>query len=47
MQEQRANGVDTVPVVVFEGKRRDLTLEGAREVEEYLREMEKLVRETK
>ena len=41
------NGIDAVPHVVFEGKRRDFTLEGAREVDEYVKEMEKLVKETK
>ena len=47
MQEQRGNGIDAVPYVVLEGKRRDFTLEGAKEVEDYLKEMEKLVKETK
>lgn len=47
MQEQRGNGIDAVPYVVLEGKRRDFTLEGAKEMDEYLKEMEKLVKETK
>ena len=47
IQEQRGNGIDAVPYVVLEGKRRDFTLEGAKEVGEYLKEMEKLVKETK
>lgn len=46
IREQAGNGIDSVPYVVFEGKRRDFTLEGAKEVEEYLKEMEKLVKET-
>ena len=36
LQEQRADGVDSVPVVVVEGRKRDFRLEGAREVGEYL-----------
>lgn len=36
-----------VPYVVLEGKRRDFTLEGAKEVEEYLKEFEKVVKESK
>lgn len=34
VQEQHHNGIDSVPYIVFEGKRRDLTLVGAKEVEE-------------
>ena len=47
IREQASNGVDAVPYVVLEGKRRDLTLEGAKEVEEYVKEMERLTKETK
>ena len=47
IREQAGNGVDSVPYVVFEGKRRDFTVEGAREVEEYVKEMEKVVKESK
>ena len=36
-----------VPYVVLEGKRRDFTLEGAKEVDEYLKEFEKVVKESK
>ncbi|KAF2643719.1 thioredoxin-like protein [Massarina eburnea CBS 473.64] len=35
IREQTGNGVDSVPYVVFEGRRRDFTLVGAKEVEEY------------
>jgi hypothetical protein len=35
IREQVLNDVDSVPHVVLEGKRRDLTLVGAKEVEEY------------
>ncbi|TLD29002.1 hypothetical protein PspLS_03301 [Pyricularia sp. CBS 133598] len=35
MREQKMNGVDSVPYVVFEGRKRDFTLVGARSVEDY------------
>lgn len=31
IREQGANGVDSVPYIIIEGRRRDFTLEGARE----------------
>ena len=36
-----------VPYVVLEGKRRDFTLDGAKEVDEYLKELEKVAKESK
>ena len=47
IREQAGNGVDSVPFVVLEGKRRDFTLVGAKEVDEYLKEFEKLAKESK
>ncbi|KAL6715543.1 hypothetical protein ACLMJK_006504 [Lecanora helva] len=47
MREQASNGVDAVPYIVLEGKRRDLTLEGAKEVDDYLKEFDKIVKESK
>ena len=47
VREQAGNGVDSVPYIVFEGKRRDLTLVGAKEVEEYLKTLETIARESK
>ena len=47
IKEQAGNGIDSVPYIVLEGKRRDITLEGAREVDEYLREFDKIVKESK
>lgn len=44
-REQRANGVDSVPLLVIEGRRRDVTLEGAKSVEEYEKELHKIARE--
>ncbi|KAL8961950.1 MAG: hypothetical protein Q9193_001579, partial [Seirophora villosa] len=45
LREQASNGVDSVPYVVVEGKRRDFTLEGAKEVGEYLKTLEAVVKE--
>jgi len=47
IREQAGNGVDSVPYITFEGKRRDLTLVGAKEVEEYLKTLETIARESK
>ena len=47
IREQASNGIDSVPYIVLEGKRRDVTLEGAKEVEEYLKEFDKIVKESK
>lgn len=47
IREQAGNGVDSVPYVVLEGKRRDFTLVGAKEVDEYLKDFEKLAKESK
>jgi predicted DsbA family dithiol-disulfide isomerase len=46
IQEQAGNGVDSVPFVVFEGKRRDITIQGANEVEDYVKALEKIVKES-
>lgn len=46
IREQAGNGVDSVPYVVFEGKRRDLTLIGAKDVGEYVKAMEQIVNES-
>jgi predicted DsbA family dithiol-disulfide isomerase len=46
VREQAGNGVDSVPYIVFEGKRRDLTLVGAKEVEEYLKTLDTIARES-
>ncbi|SPN97491.1 uncharacterized protein DNG_01005 [Cephalotrichum gorgonifer] len=42
----RALGVDGVPHIVFEGRRRDITLVGAREVDEYVRTLETIIKES-
>ncbi|KAI4221915.1 MAG: hypothetical protein LQ349_007729 [Xanthoria aureola] len=45
MREQASNGVDSVPHVVVEGKRRDFTLVGAKDVAEYLKTLEAVAKE--
>ncbi|MCJ1386305.1 hypothetical protein MMC17_009431 [Xylographa soralifera] len=46
VREQAGNGVDSVPYIVFEGRRRDFTLEGAKEVPEYLKVLEQVAKES-
>jgi len=45
IQEQAGNGVDSVPYVVFEGKRRKFTLVGAKSGEEYGKVLGQVVKE--
>lgn len=45
IREQAGNGVDSVPYVVFEGRRRDFTLIGAKEVAEYVKTLEQVAKE--
>jgi predicted DsbA family dithiol-disulfide isomerase len=46
IREQTGNGVDSVPHIVIEGKRRDITLTGAKEVEEYVKALERVMKES-
>lgn len=46
IREQAGNGIDAVPYIVIEGKRRDLTLEGCREVNEYRKALEQIAKES-
>jgi predicted DsbA family dithiol-disulfide isomerase len=46
IREQAGNGVDSVPYLVLEGKRRDLTLVGAKEVGEYEKALQTIVTES-
>jgi len=46
IREQAGNGVDAVPYVVIEGKKRDFTLEGAKEVAEYVKVLEQVAKES-
>ncbi|KAH7402937.1 thioredoxin-like protein [Pyrenochaeta sp. MPI-SDFR-AT-0127] len=45
IREQTGNGVDSVPYVVFEGRKRDFTLIGAKEVAEYEKAMAQVAKE--
>jgi predicted DsbA family dithiol-disulfide isomerase len=45
IQEQAGNGVDSVPYVVFEGRKRDFTLIGAKTVEEYAKVLGRVEKE--
>lgn len=46
IQEQASNGVDSVPYIVLEGRRRDVTLQGAKEVEQYVKALLQIVKES-
>ena len=46
IREQAGNGIDAVPYIVLEGKRRDLTLEGAKEVEDYVKALKTIIKES-
>lgn len=46
IREQAGNGIDSVPYVVFEGKRRDITLVGCKEVDEYKKALEQIIKES-
>ena len=46
IRDQVSNQVDSVPRIKFEGKRRDHELEGAKEVEEYVATLKKVIRES-
>lgn len=46
-REQRGNGIDSVPYIIVEGKRRDFTLVGAKEVDEYVKTIEQCIKESK
>jgi hypothetical protein len=40
IREQAANGVDAAPHIVIEGRKRDITLTRAKEVDQYVRALE-------
>jgi len=46
IQEQAGNGVDSVPFIVFEGRRRDITIQGANEVGDYEKALRQIVKES-
>ncbi|KAK5074815.1 hypothetical protein LTS08_005615 [Lithohypha guttulata] len=47
IRETKSNGIDAVPNIMFEGKRRDITLEGAKEIEEYEKALHQIAKESK
>jgi predicted DsbA family dithiol-disulfide isomerase len=46
IREQAADGVDSVPNIVIEGKRRDLSIVGAKDIEEYVKALEQIIKES-
>lgn len=46
IRETVMNGLDSVPTIMFEGRRRDLTLTGAKEVQAYVKAMETIAKES-
>jgi len=46
MREQAGNGVDAVPYVIFEGRKRDFTLVGCKEVDEYVKTLQQVIKES-
>lgn len=46
IREQAGNGIDSVPYVIVEGKRRDVSLQGAQEVGDYVKALEQIVKES-
>lgn len=46
LRESVMDRVDSVPTVVFEGRRRDITLVGAKEVKDYVKTMETIAKES-
>ena len=46
IREQAGNQIDAVPHIVFQGKRRDIQLEGCREVAEYAKALNQVIKES-
>ncbi|GAB7323757.1 hypothetical protein MBLNU13_g07218t1 [Cladosporium sp. NU13] len=46
VREQCGNGIDSVPYIVLEGKRRDITLIGCKESDEYRRALAQIAKES-
>ena len=46
IREQAGNGIDAVPYIVVEGKRRDVTLLGCKEVDEYVKALHQVIKES-
>ena len=46
VRQQAGNQIDAVPYIVIEGKRRDHSLEGAKEVDQYVATLNKVIQES-
>lgn len=46
IREQASNGVDSIPTILVEGKKRDFTLVGAKDVEEYEKVLHQIAKES-
>ncbi|KAH8893279.1 thioredoxin-like protein [Thozetella sp. PMI_491] len=46
IRESAMNGIDSVPYIVVEGKRRDFTLVGAKEIEDYVKTLTAIAKES-
>lgn len=46
IQEQAGNEIDSVPHMLIEGKKRDFTLVGCKEVDEYVKALQQVVKES-
>ncbi|CZT16929.1 related to dithiol-disulfide isomerase involved in polyketide biosynthesis [Ramularia collo-cygni] len=46
IREQAGNAIDSVPYIVIEGKRRDVTLQGCRDVAEYVKSLQQVIKES-
>lgn len=46
LRESKSNMVDSVPSVTIEGKRRDVSMVGAKEVEDYVKALQQIVKES-
>lgn len=47
VRKQVGNGIDSVPYIVLEGKRRDITLVGCKEVADYEKALAQIIKESK
>lgn len=47
IREQAGNGIDAVPNIMIEGKRRDITLEGAKEIPEFEKALHQIAKESR
>lgn len=46
IRDTARDGIDSVPYITFEGKKRDLTIQGAVEVEDYIKALNTIIKES-